>query len=337
MDTNRDLISRLEACEWADDALRAALELKGEAQQALFALARRRRQMHFPDNKAQARSVIEISNVCHQQCRYCAIGRTSQERNYTLDAPTMVKLVDYLYGKGRRTVLLQSGENLDERFIDAVVEAVTDVCRRHGDLRLILCLGDLSEEDYARLRNAGATDYILKFEASRADLFAYCKPKDSLQNRLACIMSLAKVGFRVGSGNIVGLPGQTLDDLVGDLKLAHELPLAMNSTTIFVPAENTEFAAEPPGDPVRTLNMMALLRIMNPHRLMPTTSSLQKMMPDGQYLGLMAGANTVTVHDGTPEELQRFFPIYSAKRVRPQLDHFKDILRRAGMTADHLD
>ena len=130
-----------------------------------------------------------------------------------------------------------------------------------------------------------------------------------------------------------GLPGQTMDDLVADLKLTHELPLAMNSTTIFVPAENTEYANEPAGNPVLTLNMMALLRIMNPHRLMPTTSSLEKMMHDGQYLGLMAGANTVTIHDGTPEEFHKFFPIYSAKRVRPQLDHFKEIVKRAGMTA----
>ena len=107
----------------------------------------------------------------------------------------------------------------------------------------------------------------------------------------------------------------------------------MNSTTIFVPAENTEYANEPAGDPVLTLNMMALLRIMNPHRLMPTTSSLQKMMKDGQYLGLMAGANTVTIHDGTPEEFHKFFPIYSAKRVRPQLDHFKEIVERAGLVA----
>ena len=142
---------------------------------------------------------------------------------------------------------------------------------------------------------------------------------------------LFRSGFRVGSGNIVGLPGQTLDDLLNDLNLAHELPLAMNSTTIFVPAENSDFANEPAGDPSRTLNMMALLRIMNPHRLMPTTSSLEKMMVDGQYLGLMAGANTVTIHDGTPEELQRHFPIYSAKRIRPQMDHFRDILLRAGM------
>lgn len=330
---NDELLARLEANDFSDEVLRAALALEGEEQQALFALARARRHERFPDDQVQVRSVIEISNVCRQKCLYCAIGRTSQERNFTLDAKTMAGLMDHLYDTGRRTVLLQSGENLDERFVSDVVSAVADVKRRRADLRLILCMGDLSEADYQRLYDAGATDYILKFEASRDSLFSACKPRDSLSNRLACIRALHKIGYRVGSGNIVGLPGQTMDDLVADLKLAHELPLAMNSTTIFVPAENTEYANEPPGDPVLTLNMMALLRIMNPHRLMPTTSSLQKMMKDGQYLGLMAGANTVTIHDGTPEEFHKFFPIYSAKRVRPQLDHFKEIVERAGLVA----
>ena len=330
---NDELLASLEANDFSDEVLRAALALEGEEQQALFALARARRHERFPDDHVQVRSVIEISNVCRQKCLYCAIGRTSQERNFTLDAKTMTGLMDHLYDTGRRTVLLQSGENLDERFVADVVTAVADVKRRRADLRLILCMGDLSEADYQRLYDAGATDYILKFEASRDSLFSACKPRDSLSNRLSCIRALHKIGYRVGSGNIVGLPGQTMDDLVADLKLAHELPLAMNSTTIFVPAENTEYANEPPGDPVLTLNMMALLRIMNPHRLMPTTSSLQKMMKDGQYLGLMAGANTVTIHDGTPEEFHKFFPIYSAKRVRPQLDHFKAIVERAGLVA----
>ena len=330
---NDELFASLEANDFSDEVLRAALSIEGEGQQALFALARARRHACFPNDEAQVRSVIEVSNVCRQKCLYCAIGRTSQERTYTLDAKTMTLLIDHLYEKGRRTVLLQSGENLDERFVTDVVTAVSDVKSRRPDLRLILCMGDLSEADYKRLYDAGATDYILKFEASRESLFSSCKPRDSLPNRLACIHALHKIGYRVGSGNIVGLPGQTMDDLVSDLKLAHELPLAMNSTTIFVPAENTEYANEPAGNPVLTLNMMALLRIMNPHRLMPTTSSLEKMMKDGQYLGLMAGANTVTIHDGTPEEFHKFFPIYSAKRVRPQIDHFRDIVQRAGMTA----
>lgn len=330
------IISSLRQNEFTDAVLTEALELTGEAQLQLFELAQQARHIAFPDDEVQVRSVIEISNVCRQKCRYCAIGGKEQKFNYTLDSNAISLLMEYLYNKGRRNILLQSGENVNDAFINDVVDAIDFVKQHHDDLRIILCMGDLSESQYQRLFNAGATDYILKFEASNRDLFSYCKPNDSLENRLECIKQLHKIGYRIGSGNIVGLPKQTLNDLVTDLQLIHELPLSMNSATIFIPAENSAFANEPAGNPIHTLNMMALMRIMNPNRLMPTTSSLEKMIPDGQYLGLQAGANTVTIHDGTPEELQQFFPIYSAKRIRPQIEHFKDILERANLKTDKL-
>lgn len=331
-----EILSCLEETNYTDAVLTEALELTGEAQRQLFALAQRKRHDHFPDDNVQVRSVIEISNVCRQKCKYCAIGGKDQKLNYTLDAKAIYMLMDYLYNKGRRNILLQSGENVNDAFIGDVADAIGKIKKEHADLRIILCMGDLNEKQYKRLFDAGATDYILKFEAANKELFAYCKPNDTFENRLECIRTLARIGYRVGSGNIVGLPHQTIQDLVTDLKLAHELPLAMNSSTIFIPAENSAFANEPAGSPVHTLNMMALLRIMNPHRLMPTTSSLEKMIPDGQYLGLLAGANTVTIHDGTPEELQQYFPIYSSKRIRPQMSHFKDILERANLKTDNL-
>lgn len=330
------VVAALRQEDYSDQVLYDALQLKDNEQMEMFQLAQQRRLEHFPDNRAQARSVIEISNVCRQKCRYCAIGGKDQTKNYTLSAEQIEMLVDYLYNKGRRVVLLQSGENLNETFINDTILAISHIKKKHEDLRIILCMGDLSKEQYQALYDAGASDYILKFETSNEKLFAYCKPNDTLEHRLSCVKNLCEIGYRVGSGNIVGLPAQTLDDLIEDLKLIHKLPLGMNSATIFIPAENSDFAHEPAGDPIHTLNMMALMRIMNPHRLMPTTSSLEKLIPDGQYLGLLAGANTVTIHDGTPEELQQYFPIYSSKRIRPQIDHFMDILGRANMKADNI-
>lgn len=331
-----DFLPALRRGEYTVPVLLAALQATGDSQRQMFQLAQERRLECFPENQAQVRSVIEISNVCRQKCKYCIIGAKDQKVNYSLDSKSMVLLMDYLYKEGRRTVLLQSGENLQQDFISDVVQAVAEIKAKYPDLRVILCMGDLSENDYQRLYDAGATDYILKFEASNDRLFSYCKPNDSLAHRLECVHTLARIGYRVGSGNIIGLPTQTLEDLVSDLLLVHELPLKMNSTTIFIPAEGSAFEHEPAGNPTYTLNMMALMRIMNPQRLMPTTSSLEKMIPDGQYLGLLAGANTVTIHDGTPEELQEHFPIYSTKRVRPQMDHFRDILERAGLRTDNL-
>lgn len=321
---------------FSDFNLRAALQFEGDGQKTLFELAQKKRSAKFPEEKVQVRSVIEISNICRQKCKYCAIGGKSQKLNYTLSAENIEMLGTYLYNRGRRNLLLQSGENVSQEFTDSVAKAVKNIKKDCPDLKIILCMGDLSKEQYQKLFDAGASHYILKFESSDEKLFSFCKPNDSFKNRMECIENLIEVGFKVGSGNIVGLPGQNLDILVRDLKLVHSLPLAMNSTTIFIPAENSAFEKEPAGNPVYTLNMMALLRIMNPHRLMPTTSSLEKMIPDGQFIGLKAGANTITVHDGTPEDLQQYFPIYSSKRVRPQTEHFKDILKRAGMTAENI-
>ena len=336
MSTTRSFLELFSEEKFPDEALREALLAKGEAQQSLFQLAQERRLKYFPENRAQVRSVVEVSNVCRQKCNFCAIGGKDQSLNYTLNAKVMTALMKHLVEKGRKTVLLQSGENANELFINDVTEAVSNILKLYPSLHIILCMGNLDREQYRQLRQAGATDYILKFEASSPTLFAHCKPNDTLENRLHCIEMLHEEGFRIGSGNIVGLPGQTIDDLLSDLQLIHKLPLAMNSTTIFIPAENSVFANEPAGDPNMTLNMMALLRIMNPQRLMPTTSSLEKMIPDGQYLGLLAGANTVTIHDGTPAEFEKHFPIYSAKRIRPQIDHFRDILTRAGMNTDNI-
>lgn len=337
MTNYNDILSALSREDFSDDVLHEALSFTGDAQDLLFKLAQERRMLHFPENRAQVRSVIEISNVCRQKCRYCAIGGKDQTKNYSLESNQIQLLVDYLYAKGRRVILFQSGENVNEEFVREVEEAVLNVSKKYNDLRIILCMGNLSKDQYKRLFDAGASDYILKFEASNENLFSHCKPNDTLSNRLECIKNLCDIGYRVGSGNIVGLPTQTIDDLVKDLKLVHELPLSMNSATIFIPAENSDFANEPAGNPVYTLNMMALMRIMNPQRLMPTTSSLEKMIKDGQYLGLLAGANTVTIHDGTPEDLQQYFPIYSSKRIRPQIEHFCDILARAGMNTDNIN
>ena len=196
---------------------------------------------------------------------------------------------------------------------------------------LILCLGDLKKEQYFQLRQAGAERYILKFETTNPAIFNHAKPNDNLDNRLRCLEYILEAGFEAGSGNIIGLPRQTIDDIVDDLFLNHKYNLSMNSSSVFIPAEESEYSDQPVGSLDITLNTMALMRIMNPGRLMPTTSSLERAKIGGQLLGLKAGANTITIHDGTPEELKPYFPIYSIKRINPQEKHFSVIVKKAQM------
>ena len=314
--------------------LESALLGTGINQEQLFAYARKNRDEYFPQAKVEVRSVIELSNVCHQNCSFCNIHIHAKLKRYTISYTQFIQTIEYLYLKGRRVILLQSGENRSPQYIDYASKCIHQAKNKFDNLTFILCMGNLNYKQYKQLKDAGADRYILKFETSNPGLYQQIKPSDSLQKRIDCINILNDLGFEVGSGNIVGLPGQTVQNLVDDLLFINQLKLTMVSTSAFIPAENSNYSNEPPGDLNITLNYMALMRIRYPKMLIPSTSSLEKVKPGGQYLGLRAGANTVTIHDGTPQHLKKYFPIYSTKRFIPSEKHIKKIIAKADLVIE---
>lgn len=315
----------------SEEALSEALQFKGAEQKELFRLAREKRRLFFPDDTVEVRSVVEVSNICKQKCNYCAMNRCSDVQRYTIDKEELVGIARHVYGKGRRVLLLQSGENDSQSYIDHLCSCIDKIKQHCRDVIIILCLGKLNLNHYRQLREAGGDRYILKFETSNPALYQKLKPGDSLDSRIKAIHSLLESGFEVGSGNIIGLPSQTLQDLVNDLLFIDKFKLSMVSCTTFIPGKNTVCQGAPAGDIDLTLNFMALIRILYPHVRIPTTSSLEKVKQGGQYLGLMAGANTVTIHDGTPAELKKNYPIYSSDRFVPNETDIKKIVEQAGM------
>lgn len=326
-----NIVKQLIEGDFSFDILKSALQLRGIQSESLSSLARNIRFKYFPENKVEIRSVIEISNICIQNCKYCNMGNNKEIKHYELNTEDIIDIVTYIYNLGRRIILLQSGENTSHKYINMVSNTISKLKTLYSDIVVILCIGSLNIQQYKQLKIAGADRYILKFETSNEILFSKIKPGDSLKRRLECINNLINEGFSVGSGNITGIPGQTINDIVNDLKLINKLQLKMNSTTVFIPAEHSEFAHYKPGDVDLALNTMALMRIMNPRRLMPTTSSLEKVRSGGQLMGLNYGANTVTIHDGTPSKLKSLFPIYSTSRVIPKSEYFKDIVKKANL------
>lgn len=325
------ICSQLLAGDLFDEPVKAALNARGAAQESLFEIAREARLKGFPDGRAEIRSVVEISNICKQRCNYCNIG-CEDTKKFVIPSNDLLDIASFLYHeKRRRVLLLQSGENKDKRFVSNVIRACGLIKDKMPDLELIVCIGNLSRDQYRDLRETGAERYLLKIEASRPSLYEAVKPNDRWSERRRCLDDLVELGFLVGSGVIVGLPGQTEDDLVADLRFLSDLQLHMVSASVFIPGQDTVYESMPCGDVETTLNFMALLRILNPTALMPTTSSLEKLKADGQYLGIMAGANTVTIHDGTPQAFQSLFPIYDEKRYRPNDDHLREIVERAGL------
>ena len=308
-----------------------ALLCRGEEQERLFALAREKRSEAFPQEEAEVRSVIELSNVCQQSCNYCSMAKESDLKRYVIRQDALTELVGFLYSKGRRVILLQSGENSSDRFIEYTATCIQGIKQLDKNIETILCMGNLNPAQYRLLRSAGADRYILKFESSNPALYSEWKPSDTLIDRMACLQDLVDAGFKVGSGSMVGLPGQTLDDIVEDILTIGKYNLSMMSCTVFIPGEKCNYHDQPMGDLETTLNTMALMRILNPHCLMPTTSCLEQAGDNGQFRGLMAGANTVTIHDGTPEKFRELFPIYSTSRCTPDMGHMENAVLRAGL------
>lgn len=329
--TEDSCLGDLAAGNFSRECLAAALALRGDEQEELFALARARRSAGFPAEEVEARSVIELSNVCQQSCNYCSMFKEGDLKRYVIKQDDVLEMVEFLYAKGRRVFLLQSGENTSKAFVNYVSRCVSGIKNKHPDSEVILCLGNLSREQYVHLKEAGADRYILKFESSSPELYQRWKPSDTLDERLACLDNLIDVGFKVGTGNMVGLPGQTVDSVVDDILLVHRLEVSMMSSTVFIPNEGCNYRDESMGDVDTVFNMMALMRIMNPDRLMPTTSCLDKARQDGQLIGLCAGANTVTIHDGTPENFKKLFPIYSSARCTPGEERMLGLVAKANL------
>ncbi|MCR5260881.1 MAG: radical SAM protein [Candidatus Gastranaerophilales bacterium] len=312
------------------EKIKEILLYKNQQQEELFSVAREIRQNGKFGNNAELRSVIEISNLCTQKCRYCGMGRNGKEI-YTLSNEVIIDRITNLAKMGRRTFLLQSGENQNQKFVEDIAYCCREAIKKFPDIKIILCMGNLEKEQYKLLKDSGATRYILKFETSNAEHHKRVRPSDSIEHRLSCIQSLIDLGFQTGSGNIVGLPYQTLDNLVDDLVLIDKLNLAMVSATKFIPNEFSEFKDFPAGDIDITLNFLAILRILKPDCLIPSTTSLSTGHTDGQKRGLEAGCNTVTIHDGTPKELEENYSIYSEKRFSPGEEFCRKIVLDSDM------
>lgn len=187
----------------------------------------------------------------------------------------------------------------------------------------------MNRRQYERLRDLGATSYILKHETSDARLHEAIR-HETLEDRMRCLMDLLDLGYKVGTGLISGLPGQTLDSIVDDIELAGALGVHMCSVSPFVPAPGTPLHLARPGSIDLALNVLACLRICYPGLLIPSVSALEKTHVGGQSLGIAAGANVMTVNFTGDAERQRYL-IYGKDRFVVRMQHVRNLVRTAGL------
>lgn len=303
-DVLRPILVRLLACDGAaehDTILRAAYETKErEVGRTVY-----------------LRGLIEWSNVCVKDCFYCGIRRSNgQVVRYTMTKDEIVAAAEFAAERRMGSIVLQSGERSDPAFADFVVEVLEAIRLATGDaLAVTLSLGEQSRRTYRRWRAAGATRYLLRIESSDPALYARLHPRShAFEARLQCLSDLRDAGYIVGSGVLIGVPGQRLTHLASDLLFFRRADLDMVGMGPYVVHRETPLAAVSADDAKSrerrfrlALRMVALTRVLLRNVNIAAATALQALHPQGRELALLAGANVI-------------MPVVTAKEYR---QHYK--------------
>ena len=270
-----------------------------------------RRQVY--GTKVFTRGLIEVSSFCKNDCLYCGIRRSNATaRRYRLSADEIVECADTGYNLGFRTFVLQGGE--DPFFTDDVLCGVIGQIRAaHPDCAVTLSFGERSRKSYERLHEAGAERYLLRHETASPALYRRWHPPEmSLENRMRCLSDLREIGYAVGAGFMVGAPFQTAADLACDLQFIEQFQPEMCGIGPFVPHHATPFSAFAPGTAELTCYLLSIIRLIKPNVLLPATTALGTIVPDGRERGILAGANVV-MPNLSPVNRRKDYDLYDNK------------------------
>lgn len=278
----------------------------------LKALARKTREQVY-GRDVYIRGLIEISNICRNDCYYCGIRASNTHCDrYRLTGEEILACTEEGYALGFRTFVLQGGE--DGYFTDdRLCPLIETIKHRHPDCAVTLSLGERSAESYARLKSAGADRYLLRHETVNPVHYSRLHPENlSWQNRMDCLQELRRLGYQVGCGFMVGSPYQTVADLAAELKFIEAFRPDMCGIGPFLPHKDTPFYAEPAGSAELTCVLLACIRLIHPTILLPATTALGTRTGDGREQGILSGANVV-MPNLSPAGVRKKYMLYNNK------------------------
>lgn len=264
-------------------------------------------------NNVYLRGLIEFTNHCKNDCYYCGIRRSNRNiERYRLTQEQILDCCQVGYGLGYRSFVLQGGEDpwyTPER----IAEVVRQIKSRWGDCAVTLSVGEQTAEVYQSWFDAGADRYLLRHETADADHYRQLHPqKQTLENRMRCLWDLKKIGYQVGCGFMVGSPYQTPQQIAKDLLFIRHLEPEMVGIGPFIPQKDTPFANQAAGTAELTLYLLSIIRIMLPQVLLPATTALGTIHPQGREMGILSGAN-VCMPNLSPVAVRKQYALYDNK------------------------
>ncbi|NLK97950.1 MAG: [FeFe] hydrogenase H-cluster radical SAM maturase HydE [Epulopiscium sp.] len=267
----------------------------------------------FFGNRIYVRGLIEFTNYCKNDCYYCGIRKSNLKADrYRLNKEEILSCCEQGYGLGFRTFVLQGGEDLWYSH-EEMIDIVSTIRNTYPDCAITLSLGEKTYKEYLELFKAGANRYLLRHETTNADHYSKLHPPSlSSENRKRCLYDLKEIGYQVGTGFMVGSPYQTIENLVEDLLFIKSFGPQMIGIGPFISHKDTPFAAFPSGQLDLTLVLIAILRLMNPNALIPATTALGTIDPNGREKGILAGANVV-MPNLSPVGVRKKYSLYDNK------------------------
>lgn len=264
-------------------------------------------------NTVFIRGLIEISNICKNDCLYCGIRRSNPNcQRYRLGKEEILECCKEGYRLGFRTFVLQGGE--DSYYNDDMLcDLLKTIKKFYPDCAVTLSLGERSRESYQRLYRAGADRYLLRHETADCEHYGKLHPKElSFDNRMRCLRDLKDIGYQTGCGFMVGAPYQTGAHLAKDLKFVEEFQPAMCGIGPFIPQADTPFGQERAGTTELTCYLLSIIRLIRPNVLLPATTALGTIDPTGREKGILSGANVV-MPNLSPASVRRKYLLYDNK------------------------
>lgn len=307
-----NLVDKLfETGDLSDDELKILIE-SDEFNEPLAEAADIRRRENYGD-KVYIRGLIEFTNYCRNNCYYCGIRRDNKKaERYRLTKDEILLCCDEGYRLGFRTFVMQGGE--DPYYTDEMIcDIVSKIKSRYPDCAVTLSIGEKPRESYQAFFDAGADRYLLRHETADPEHYGKLHPEAmSLENRKECLFDLKEIGYQVGSGFMVGSPYQTTENLISDLRFLQKLQPDMIGIGPYITHADTPFAEFKSGDVMLTLRLVSILRLMFPYALIPSTTALGTIYPQGRELGLKAGANVV-MPNLSPVSVRKLYSLYENK------------------------
>ncbi|HAX83026.1 MAG TPA: [FeFe] hydrogenase H-cluster radical SAM maturase HydE [Ruminococcaceae bacterium] len=307
-----DLVNKLfETGDLSDNELKLLFE-NGSFNEPLARAADIRRRENYGD-KVYIRGLIEFTNYCRNNCYYCGIRRDNKNaERYRLTKDEILLCCNEGYRLGFRTFVMQGGE--DPYYTDEMIcDIVSEIKRCYPDCAVTLSIGEKPRESYQAFFDAGADRYLLRHETADSIHYGRLHPeKMSLENRKRCLYDLKDIGYQVGSGFMVGSPYQTTENLISDLRFLQKLKPDMIGIGPYITHADTPFAGFKNGDVMLTLRLVSILRLMFPYVLIPSTTALGTIHPQGRELGLKAGANVV-MPNLSPVSVRKLYSLYENK------------------------